>query len=204
MPIQIVALYVEPAVQSGLDSGALVQHGGVVRDAGGAIAKHLPTVAELAAKKAKDVAPQARAPAVHAKNPVVIAGAATVLAVGAAAAGTANLVDRRKHALERRLNKALTTYITAGQDQSLTSEHIDRAIEALDALTAAKPTLALDDLGLEALAANIDDFTHRLANANPTACPSHREPGDACRDAHEPGLPAGPARHPEATSTRVS
>ncbi|MEL4506018.1 hypothetical protein AAEX63_14045 [Luteococcus sp. H138] len=169
MPIQIVALYVEPAVQAGLDSGALVQYGGVVRDAGGAIAQHLPTVAELAVKKAKDIAPQAKALAAHAKNPVVIAGAATVLAVGAAAAGTATLVDRRKHALKRRLNKALTAYITAGQDQSLTTEHIDRTIETLDALTTDKPTIALDDLGLEALAANIDDFTQRLANANPTA-----------------------------------
>lgn len=178
MPIQLVPLYVEPAIQAGLDSGGLVQFGGVVRDNSGAIVKHLPKVTDVAVQKAKDLAPHAKALAKRANNPVVLVGAGAAVALGATAVGTAALVDRRKHALERRLNKALTAHVTALQDQNLDAALLNDAATALDKLTAAKPTLTPEDLGLTSLIVSLADFTARLESANPTRT-TELEPLDA-------------------------
>lgn len=168
MPIQIVPLYIEPAIQAGLDSGLLVQFGGVVRDSSGHIVKHLPKVTEVALEKAKALAPRAKALAKNANNPVVLAGGGAAVAIGATAVGTAALVDRRKHALERRLNKALTTHVTALQDQNLDAALLNDAAVALDKLTVAKPALTADDLGLTSLIGSLADFIARLESANPS------------------------------------
>lgn len=160
-------------LQDGLARGDLVQWGGIIRDKGGHIVKHLK---EVQLPKGSESAAVRFASGL--KNPRVLIPA---LVVGAATVGGAVFVASRKHkqAAEpecvHAYNVALRTYLEAVQGGRLDEDIIERLLAALDEVVAydENGSIALDFSTRQAqlLVNLVVDSTRQLAEENSIELP---------------------------------
>ncbi|MGC0142587.1 hypothetical protein [Pseudactinotalea sp. Z1732] len=159
-----------------LASGELVRWGGVVRDHGGQIVKHLK-------ERVPEDAPQELAERLSAAvkdQRLVVIGVGVVTLV-AAAGGVAYWAKRRKSphrpavAVEvppsfERYSASLTRYLEAARDGNLDADVIDRLVADLDAIEAESENGAIrievTPEDARTLVQLVADHTHRLAQAN--------------------------------------
>lgn len=178
MAIRPVYFEIPADIEAQLAIGDLVLYGGVVRDPGGRIVKHLR---EIALPDADDVVGRAGAitkkltQSIHLTDLRLIAGA---IVVGVVAIGGTVYYLSRKSKRPRpgvpepvtNYNAALTSYIKAVQDGSLDAEIIERLISALDAGKeyADDGRIVLDSSTEQAeqLVNLVIDYTKQLTQAN--------------------------------------
>lgn len=174
-------LYISPATEAGLKSGALIAVGSVVRDAAtGRIVEHLREIDKL---PTKDVARVARGMVAKVKTPqgaVVAIGGAAVVAVGASATWVVTRPQRHAKKLEQRLNQALVTYLEAARKGQLNVEIVQDTIDAIAAIES-HPHIDelpnLTQLGIDQVAGDINRYTHQL-----TRTPTPLGSGDKVAD----------------------
>ncbi|MFC0439671.1 hypothetical protein [Kutzneria buriramensis] len=157
---------IPPEIEAGINTGDLIRDCGVVRDTAGRIVALLK---ETSALKPDEDAVGAAARML--KKPV-IAGLATLAAVGTAAAAVA-IVRQRKRALPecvKNYSDSLRAYLEAVRNQSLDAEIIDRLIADLDAVKAYSEdgniTVDFSTEQSETLVHVVIAYTRQLAQAN--------------------------------------
>lgn len=163
--IQPVNFYVPPEIQLGLATGDLIRFGGVVRDGGGHLVKHLREVpldsnGEEAALRL----------AARLRNPWVVAGLGLGAAAIASIATLAVRKTRKAQEIVARYNASFAAYLESVQDGTLDEDAIDRLIADLDAVNASseegKITLGFSPEQSQTLVRLVADFTRELAKAN--------------------------------------
>lgn len=161
--------YVPADIAAGLLSGDFIRFGGVVRDTGGRLVKHLDEVPTLKPSE------EAKAAAVSLlKKPAVLITTAVVgLAVAGATAAVVVISRRRKRAMPeyvKNYNSALHAYLEAVRNQTLDAEAIDRLIAALDAVKEHSETgditVDFSTEQSETLVRLVLDYAKQLAEAN--------------------------------------
>jgi hypothetical protein len=171
-----VNLGVSADILTGLVSGELVRHNGVVRNTAGEIVTHLKEVAPDGSEAGESLAQFAQP--INAK---IVIGTLVVVAV--AAGGTA-LFWRRKRQKEASTqaascattyNATLVRYLAAIRNQTLDQEVIDELVDALDDVLAMAGTIDVEIVvgpsGIQELLAVVADYTRELAIANEQAQP---------------------------------
>lgn len=173
--IQQVAFVIPPDIAAKIAVGEYVQYGGVVRDLGGHIVKHLkPASPEETANAAQAVA--AKAIGFARQNKALAAGALAVAGVaavgGAVYAGVSHFRRKREREAQEMLvdafNAALSEYLEALGDEDLTVERVDALEEAISALDndEAGFTIEIGGEQFKTLVRAVREYTDRLSRAN--------------------------------------
>lgn len=173
---QVINFYIPPEIQAGLDSGVLIQFGGVVRNSFGRIVKLLDQAPEPVESVEKMVRAAAGTKSMPAK-PAMIIGGALVVATGVAGAVVYAAKKRRagKAAMPecvKNYNASLGRYLDAIREERLDADIIDQLISDFDAVrefsdeSGSSIKLDLSTKQGEALSKLVADYTRQLAEAN--------------------------------------
>ncbi|MDO4850201.1 MAG: hypothetical protein Q4B45_10595 [Coriobacteriia bacterium] len=173
--IQQVAFEVPTDIALKLAAGEYVQYGGVVRDLGGHIVKHLkPANIQEGANAAQKIAAQAVNLAKQNKKVAIgalaVAGVATV--GGAIYAGVTHFQHKQEQEAHKAridaFNEALSEYVKALGEENLTVENIDALEGAMSALDAGEEgfTVEIEGEQFKNLVNSIRKYTDRLSKAN--------------------------------------
>lgn len=179
--IQQVAFVVPPEIAAKIATGEYLQYGGVVRDAGGHIVKHLkPANIQEGANAAQSIA--AKAANLAKQNKKLAIGALAVAGVAAAGGAIYAGVTHLQHKQEEEarasrmdaFNAALSEYVKALDEEDLSVEKIDALEEAMSALGdgAAGFTVEIEGEQFKDLVRAVRKYTDRLSKANGRKAPN--------------------------------
>lgn len=172
-----VAFEVPQEIATGLSTGELVRYGGVVRDTGGRVVKHLD---EITPKPSDDAANAIQQAASNAMNFVKKNKKGTIIVLAVAAIGGIaykTVKGSQKKALEKlqveaseRFNASLTAYIKALENENLTLtdiEGLQRAIADFEDVAGdGGLTIEMPGGQFSALVQAVAKYTQALARAN--------------------------------------
>lgn len=184
--VQQVEFMIPPDIEARIMSGELVQWGGIVRDHGGRIVKHLkPVVREVSEQGANAVQ---KAVGLAKKNPkaTIVAGA-----VGAAAAVGVTIVAVARHVSDsrkpnekevhlERFNAAMEAYLESLRNQSLSLEVVKELMAAIEELrekvSEGDSNIEISGDDFRRLVELVHAYTERLGKANRTRLKKSRSP----------------------------
>lgn len=158
MVVQQIAFDIPQDIAVKLGTGELIRYGGIVRDHGGKIVSHLKEVS--GSKGQRDIINSAGQ---IAKRHPVITATVFILTItsGVAIASYTTIRQRRNNQTREQLNTALSSYMNAIRDQTMSLEIADELREALKEFSSSGKNHAkymLDPTALNLLADYIREF----------------------------------------------
>lgn len=170
MAITQIAFKIPPEIQAGIDAGALLRFGGVVRDRAGHIVKHLE---EVSMPEADNSAGENTVVQFAKKNKYFIIG----IAIAAIAAGVIYVVVKNKKNKEERIpkcvadfNESFAEYVDSIKMGAVSEKKIDKVMIALEEIKRNQEketitiTFSVENISL--LLGMVRDYTVKFAEAN--------------------------------------
>jgi len=170
MAITQIAFKIPPEIQAGIDAGALLRFGGVVRDRAGHIVKHLE---EVSMPEADNSAGENTVVQFAKKNKYFIIGTA----IAAIAAGVIYVVVKNKKNKEERIpkcvadfNESFAEYVDSIKMGAVSEKKIDKVMIALEEIKRNQEketitiTFSVENISL--LLGMVRDYTMKFAEAN--------------------------------------
>ena len=170
MAITQIAFKIPPEIQAGIDGGALLRFGGVVRDRAGHIVKHLE---EVSMPEADNSAGENTVVQFAKKNKYFIIG----IAIAAIAAGVIYVVVKNKKNKEERIpkcvadfNESFAEYVDSIKMGAVSEKKIDKVMIALEEIKRNQEketitiTFSVENISL--LLGMVRDYTMKFAEAN--------------------------------------
>jgi len=170
MAITQIAFEIPPEIQAGIDAGALLRFGGVVRDRAGHIVKHLE---EVSMPEADNSAGENTVVQFAKKNKYFIIG----IAIAAIAAGVIYVVVKNKKNKEERIpkcvadfNESFAEYVDSIKMGAVSEKKIDKVMIALEEIKRNQEketitiTFSVENISL--LLGMVRDYTMKFAEAN--------------------------------------
>lgn len=170
MAITQIAFKIPPEIQAGIDAGALLRFGGVVRDRAGHIVKHLE---EVSMPEADNSAGENTVVQFAKKNKYFIIGTA----IAAIAAGVIYVVVKNKKNKEERIpkcvadfNESFAEYVDSIKMGAVSEKKIDKVMIALEEIKRNQEketitiTFSVENISL--LLGMVRDYTVKFAEAN--------------------------------------
>lgn len=170
MAITQIAFEIPPEIQAGIDAGALLRFGGVVRDRAGHIVKHLE---EVSMPEADNSAGENTVVQFAKKNKYFIIGTA----IAAIAAGVIYVVVKNKKNKEERIpkcvadfNESFAEYVDSIKMGTVSEKKIDKVMIALEEIKRNQEketitiTFSVENISL--LLGMVRDYTMKFAEAN--------------------------------------
>lgn len=170
MAITQIAFKIPPEIQAGIDAGALLRFGGVVRDRAGHIVKHLE---EGSMPEADNSAGENTVVQFAKKNKYFIIG----IAIAAIAAGVIYVVVKNKKNKEERIpkcvadfNESFAEYVDSIKMGAVSEKKIDKVMIALEEIKRNQEketitiTFSVENISL--LLGMVRDYTMKFAEAN--------------------------------------
>lgn len=170
MAITQIAFEIPPEIQAGIDAGALLRFGGVVRDRAGHIVKHLE---EVSMPEADNSAGENTVVQFAKKNKYFIIGTA----IAAIAAGVIYVVVKNKKNKEERIpkcvadfNESFAEYVDSIKMGAVSEKKIDKVMIALEEIKRNQEketitiTFSVENISL--LLGMVRDYTVKFAEAN--------------------------------------
>ena len=170
MAITQIAFKIPPEIQAGIDAGALLRFGGVVRDRAGHIVKHLE---EVSMPEADNSAGENTVVQFAKKNKYFIIG----IAIAAIAAGVIYVVVKNKKNKEERIpkcvadfNESFAEYVDSIKMGTVSEKKIDKVMIALEEIKRNQEketitiTFSVENISL--LLGMVRDYTVKFAEAN--------------------------------------
>ncbi len=170
MAITQIAFKIPPEIQAGIDAGALLRFGGVVRDRAGHIVKHLE---EVSMPEADNSAGENTVVQFAKKNKYFIIG----IAIAAIAAGVIYVVVKNKKNKEERIpkcvadfNESFAEYVDSIKMGAVSEKKIDKVMIALEEIKRNQEketitiTFSVENISL--LLGMVRDYTMKFAEAN--------------------------------------
>ena len=170
MAITQIAFEIPPEIQAGIDAGALLRFGGVVRDRAGHIVKHLE---EVSMPEADNSAGENTVVQFAKKNKYFIIGTA----IAAIAAGVIYVVVKNKKNKEERIpkcvadfNESFAEYVDSIKMGAVSEKKIDKVMIALEEIKRNQEketitiTFSVENISL--LLGMVRDYTMKFAEAN--------------------------------------
>ena len=170
MAITQIAFEIPPEIQAGIDAGALLRFGGVVRDRAGHIVKHLE---EGSMPEADNSAGENTVVQFAKKNKYFIIGTA----IAAIAAGVIYVVVKNKKNKEERIpkcvadfNESFAEYVDSIKMGAVSEKKIDKVMIALEEIKRNQEketitiTFSVENISL--LLGMVRDYTMKFAEAN--------------------------------------
>lgn len=170
MAITQIAFKIPPEIQAGIDAGALLRFGGVVRDRAGHIVKHLE---EVSMPEADNSAGENTVVQFAKKNKYFIIG----IAIAAIAAGVIYVVAKNKKNKEERIpkcvadfNESFAEYVDSIKMGAVSEKKIDKVMIALEEIKRNQEketitiTFSVENISL--LLGMVRDYTMKFAEAN--------------------------------------
>lgn len=170
MAVTQIAFKIPPEIQAGIDAGALLRFGGVVRDRAGHIVKHLE---EVSMPEADNSAGENTVVQFAKKNKYFIIGTA----IAAIAAGVIYVVVKNKKNKEERIpkcvadfNESFAEYVDSIKMGAVSEEKIDKVMTALEEIKRNQEketitiTFSVENISL--LLGMVRDYTVKFAEAN--------------------------------------
>ena len=170
MAITQIAFKIPPEIQAGIDAGALLRFGGVVRDRAGHIVKHLR---EVSMPEADNSAGENTVVQFAKKNKYFIIG----IAIAAIAAGVIYVVVKNKKNKEERIpkcvadfNESFAEYVDSIKMGAVSEKKIDKVMIALEEIKRNQEketitiTFSVENISL--LLGMVRDYTMKFAEAN--------------------------------------
>ena len=165
-----IAFEIPPEIQVGIDAGALLRFGGVVRDRAGHIVKHLE---EVSMPEADNSAGENTVVQFAKKNKYFIIG----IAIAAIAAGVIYVVVKNKKNKEERIpkcvadfNESFAEYVDSIKMGAVSEKKIDKVMIALEEIKRNQEketitiTFSVENISL--LLGMVRDYTMKFAEAN--------------------------------------
>lgn len=170
MAVTQIAFKIPPEIQAGIDAGALLRFGGVVRDRAGHIVKHLE---EVSIPEADNSAGESTIVQFAKKNKYFIIGTA----IAAIAAGVIYVVVKNKKNKEERIPKCVTDfnesfaeYVDSIKMGAVSEEKIDKVMTALEEIKRNQEkeaiTITFSAENISLLLGMVRDYTMKFAEAN--------------------------------------
>lgn len=170
MAITQIAFKIPPEIQAGIDAGALLRFGGVVRDRAGHIVKHLE---EVSMPEADNSEGENTVVQFAKKNKYFIIG----IAIAAIAAGVIYVVVKNKKNKEERIpkcvadfNESFAEYVDSIKMGAVSEKKIDKVMIALEEIKRNQEketitiTFSVENISL--LLGMVRDYTMKFAEAN--------------------------------------
>lgn len=170
MAITQIAFEIPPEIQAGIDAGALLRFGGVVRDRAGHIVKHLK---EVSIPEVDNSAGENTVVQFAKKNKYFIIGTA----IAAIAAGVIYVVVKNKKNKEERIpkcvadfNESFAEYVDSIKMGAVSEKKIDKVMIALEEIKRNQEketitiTFSVENISL--LLGMVRDYTVKFAEAN--------------------------------------
>ena len=170
MEITQIAFKIPPEIQEGIDAGALLRFGGVIRDRAGHIVKHLE---EVSIPEADNSAGESTIVQFAKKNKYFIIGTA----IAAIAAGVIYVVVKNKKNKEERIpkcvadfNESFAEYVDSIKMGAVSEEKIDKVMTALEEIKRNQKketiTITFSAENISLLLGMVRDYTMKFAEAN--------------------------------------
>ena len=170
MEITQIAFKIPPEIQEGIDAGALLRFGGVIRDRAGHIVKHLE---EVSIPEADNSAGESTIVQFAKKNKYFIIGTA----IAAIAAGVIYVVVKNKKNKEERIpkcvadfNESFAEYVDSIKMGAVSEEKIDKVMTALEEIKRNQKketiTITFSAENISLLLGMVRDYTVKFAEAN--------------------------------------
>lgn len=170
MEITQIAFKIPPEIQEGIDAGALLRFGGVIRDRAGHIVKHLE---EVSIPEADNSAGESTIVQFAKKNKYFIIGTA----IAAIAARVIYVVVKNKKNKEERIpkcvadfNESFAEYVDSIKMGAVSEEKIDKVMTALEEIKRNQKketiTITFSAENISLLLGMVRDYTMKFAEAN--------------------------------------